>query len=698
MQDAHLEGLTYVQSEPDMLALRRAYDDDVNDSSGFFDNCADSWNQRRNLWNGKTRDQKKHALDAKPWRFASDQEVPVIDPRINTLVALMMNAVRDGNLTAQPVGSNDVERAAATSNFMRWCIDAWVVGFYDQIELTLNHMLEKGYAATFVGWESKKRQHLEQIDIEQIAETAPEVAEMLMDVDREEEVIAMLQETFEGVKKSRARKALKQLRKTGVAEIPIVVGDINRPCICAQDPASDIIIPSYTMDASKMHRAHLRHFMTAQDIENMVAADEVDKRWAKEVIENHMGVTQSELDGPYAQRGYYHYNRNSTLFDSGSKDAEDLVEVVRTFQRFIDPDDGAEGIYQTIWCPKQAKTGTDDYGSFELMNGWDEMPIAITPLTRDTKRILDVRNVSNLLKGNQRQAKVTRDSYIDQMSIAMNPPRTHPAGRPAAQWGAGADFATRRGEENLYRTLDLPDTRRDGVALEEYLDSEADRVMGLSSNDPASMTRQQYYINRALYHVSEVCRLIYKNYQKFGDDEIHFRITGVPDPQTFNKLYNDEELDVRIAYDARMSNPEFVEKAVQNLMALAQNDPDGTYNSREIRTIAAYMTVPQFAQRIVQPEGQAREQILKKVAMDISFIDSGQAVNAQPNGARVALDYLSQYVQQQDIMLKMQQDPAFAERLMNYAQGYEFQISQQQNATIGRIGASPTQLQGITNQ
>ena len=84
------------------------------------------------------------------------------------------------------------------------------------------------------------------------------------------------------------------------------------------------------------------------------------------------------------------------------------------------------------------------------------------------------------------------------MSIAMNPPRTHPAARPPTPWGAGAEFPTRRGEEGLYRTLDVPDTSASGMQFSEYLDEEADKIMGLSANDPVSAARQQYYVNRAL--------------------------------------------------------------------------------------------------------------------------------------------------------------------------------------------------------
>jgi hypothetical protein len=302
MENEYLEELAFAKKEPNINALSEVYRKDLSDHSGYADQCADSYNQRRSWWPGKTLDQKKHQLDAKPWPMASDQEVPVIDPRINTLVALCMNAIRDGNITAYPVNSDDVERAASTSVFIRW-------------------------AATWVGWEKRLRTHLQEIDLEEIAEQAPELVELLADEDRVDEAIAMLQEAFDGVNEKRAKKALKQLRKNGIAEIPVIKGDIDRPVVQAKCPRSDIIYPSYTMDTKNVDRVHIRHFMSIQDLKSAVANEGWDSDWVDDIIEKHMGVTQQDIDGPSGNRSAFLANQSATLFNLGSQDAEDLVEM-----------------------------------------------------------------------------------------------------------------------------------------------------------------------------------------------------------------------------------------------------------------------------------------------------------------------------------------------------------------------------------
>ena len=698
MEDEYLEDLAYVRKEPNIHNLNEVYRKDLSDHSGYADQCADSYNQRRMWWPGKTLDQKKHQLDAKPWPMSSDQEVPVIDPRINTLVALIMNAIRDGNITAAPVDGEDVERAASTTIFIRWMLDSWIPGAYDQIELSLNDMFEKGMAATWVGWEKRLRTHLQEIDLEEIAEQAPELVELLADADREDEAIEMMQTAFDGVNEKRARKALKQLRKNGVAEIPVIKGDIDRPVISAKCPQADIIYPSYTMDTKRVDRVHIRHFMSIQDLKASIHSEGWDEDWVEEIIENHMGMSQQELDGPYGNRNAFLANQSATLFNLGNRDAEDLVEIVRTFQRLVDEEDGAEGYYQTVWAPNQAEGDEENigFGLFELLNGYDEFPIALTTMSRDSKRIYDQRNVSDLLRGNQRQAKVSRDAFVDQLSIMMNPPRTHPAGRPASVWGAGADFATRRGEEGLYKTLDVPNTLREGTDYEQFLIDEADFIMGLKEGSTMALQRQQYYVNRGLIHVAEIARLAYKAYQKFYDGgDIHFRVTNNPDPQTFNQGPDDEDLDIKFFYDVRTQDREYVKDTIETLLKLPQADPTGTVDPSEVVRVATMLAVPQFAGRILRSPEQSQADVISKVSKDLALIASGQSVGAQPNGGEIAINYVTQYAQQPDIQEKLATDPAWAERLSVYVQQYEFQGQQNENAQTGRIGTPPTDLQGI---
>jgi hypothetical protein len=83
MEDTDIsESLTYVSQTPNVNHLRHAYEQTVNELEPYFDLCRDSYDNRRNYWNGKSRDHRKHGSDAFPWEGASDMEAHVIDERI----------------------------------------------------------------------------------------------------------------------------------------------------------------------------------------------------------------------------------------------------------------------------------------------------------------------------------------------------------------------------------------------------------------------------------------------------------------------------------------------------------------------------------------------------------------------------------------------------------------------------------------
>ena len=700
--DDYIKGLTYAEDTPNLQSISEAYHRDTNDNSSTWDVMGDNFDQVRCQWPGKSRNQRKNAEDAKPWRGASDVEVPVIEPRKDRLVALMMNAVHQGNWNALPVSSDDTENAASQGDFLRWMMDCWIPDAYEELELSAHNFVEKGVAATFCGWKKERRTQIERFDLEEIALDGPDgivLAEFLSDEANEEAIILQLQNEFDFVDETIAKKALKQLREEGFADLPVAKGDIDHPIIQGKDPGADIILPPYAMSCKDLNRFHVRHFLTSAEILANVQSQDWNEDWAEDMVENHMGVTQREIDGDYSDRNSYASNRRAHSLDINSKDAPDLAEVVESYIKLVDEDSGAVGIYRCIWSPKQVATKRFEqyYAVYDLMNGLSEFPLSLTPYMRDTKRIYDVRALPERLRGNQRMSKVARDTTIDQFSLAVNPPRTHPSGRPPPVWGSGAKYPVRRGEENSYQTLDIPNTRREGVDLERFLNEEADYITGLNDGDPSSLALQQHFINRWLLHVSEVGRLCYKNFQKLYDGEdIFFRVTNSANAQTISKSTSQDELDFKIVFDTRLSNPDYVQQTIQALVQLKAGNTDGSYNNREIDSITAYLLVPQFASRFVRNPGEVESEILKGVSEDLAAIWSGQQVGARDEGAAIALEYINtSYLPKQSTQTRLQVDPEYAQNMELYIGQYQMQIEQQKNVVRGRLGTEAAELQGV---
>jgi hypothetical protein len=226
----------------------------------------------------------------------------------------------------------------------------------------------------------------------------------------------------------------------------------------------------------------------------------------------------------------------------------------------------------------------------------------------------------------------------------------------------------------------------------------ADKIVGLAVDDPLSPIRQQYFVNKFLSHAQDVIKMAFKCYQRFGPDQVFFRVTGVADPMRFDKGNPDEDFDIKISFDVLNNDPDTQEARLGQFVNLLQLDKNGRINADSLLESMAAAIDPIMADAILQPAEQASQQVVKMVTDDLSKIFAGIEMPARPNGAQIALQVIQQYVAQPDVAQRLQQDEAFRGRLEKYAQQYQFALTQMQNAQIGRIGTAPAQMGGMTTQ
>ena len=201
-------------------------------------------------------------------------ECHVIDERITRLVSLFMASLNRANVRAFPVESGDIGRSRIVSGFLKWMVSSgYIPRFYREMELGANYLLERGLLITYVGLQREDRRFLQELDLNQIAQVSPEVAVAIQDGNDDEELIALLQATFEGTTKKRAKKAIKELRKDGVAELPIVRRQVNAPEVKTLAPDGDFFFPPYVTDPQLSPYCFWRTYYTPQELENKVITD-----------------------------------------------------------------------------------------------------------------------------------------------------------------------------------------------------------------------------------------------------------------------------------------------------------------------------------------------------------------------------------------------------------------------------------------
>lgn len=691
--DDKQEALTIATDEPNVLELATAYTQTLTDLGWFLEGCRDSYNWRRNIWAGKSRDLRKHGSDAFPWDGAADSEAHVISQRIDTYIALFMSALSRANIRANPTESGDIARAKVTSNFLKWMLSSYIPGFKKQMELGANHLLERGIMITHVGWEREDRTFKQRLNLEELALISPDLARIILEKSDDANLIEMLKQQFRGMTDSKAKRVLNDLRKKGEAEFPIVRRTVDRPYVESLSPDSDWFFPAYTTDPQRAPYCFWRTMMTAQELRNKVATEGWDSDWVEYVIKHCAGEREQMVNSS-------NQTRVGQLEFTGAAQ-EDLYEIIYAYQRLTDLEDNSEGIYCTVFhataISRPGKsTGAPPYAKHELLNGYDDYPVVVTKLSEDDKKLYEVITIPEKLRGTQWQVKVERDSRSDRNSLTTLPPVLHPIGRPPPDMGPNVKIPYQRMGEITFGPT--PPYNQGSLELEKTMLEEADGIMGLQLENPLSTQRQQYLITKFLEHVRDVVKLAFKCFQRFGPDEIFFRVTGVPDQQQLTKGNPNEDFDIEITFDVLNNDPETMESRLNAVASLFQFDKNGRISPDAFLEFGMSAIDPIMADKLLLPAEAASEQIVKYVTDDLSKIFAGIEVGARPNGAQVALQIIQQYVQQPDVMQRVQADEAFRERLTKYQQQYAMAITQAQNAQIGRIGTQPAAVGNISTQ
>lgn len=671
--------MIYVQSEPDVGALQDAYDKAVLDQEEYIESCERAYNDRRNMWPGKTSDMRKKGANAFPWDGASDMEVNTIGERIDTYVALLTQALDRSHIKAFPTSHNSVAKASVVSMFLKWMRKSYIPDFKKQMELGANHLLEKGIMVSYVGWKREKRTFKQVVTLQEIEAAMPDLVEIILS-DNVAEAEAFVSSAYPDMSKKRVKKAVSELRMMGVTEISIPRISVDCPIVQSCEPDGEVIFPSYVTDPQRAPYVFWRTFYTPQELEKKAATEGWDAEWVDDAIERLKG--NDSLDNQTA-------SERSQRRDLG--DDQDLIMVVYAYQRLIDEEDGSEGIYCTVFHPD-----TDGYAKHELLNGYDDYPFIVTRLNDNQKRMYETTSFADILRGPQWQIKTERDSRIDRTSMATLPPLFHPAGQPPKEWGPGRRLPYRRLGEIAYGPIPQFDTGSERI--EAQMIAQADKAVGLDLDNPLSALRQQFVVNKFLDHVKDILNLAFKLFQRMGPDEVFFQVTGSPDPQVMSKGDADDNFSIIVSFDTRETDPETVETQMKNIATLMQIDRNGRINVDKLLELLASQINPFIADYVLQPVEEAQDKMLKDISDDLSKIYAGIEMPARPNGAAFAMQLVQAYTQQPDVAQRLQSDEAFAARLQKYAQQYAMMQMQAQNAVTGRLGTSEANVSGVSTQ
>ncbi len=683
-EDSQAEALEFVPDNgPDVHALSLAYADTRTELAEYKSQCDENFNTRMCIWSGKSSDNRKHARAGKepfPWDGASDQDVPLVDELIKCHSAMVMNGVRKANVVASPVGSDDVGRAKVVAQFLKWLLNTQMPEFHTEVERSVNHLLEKGIAVTYQCWISREQKILQTIRLDEIAQVMPEVAAAIMDELMDDQFIDLIVGQF-AVGRRKAQTMLKELRESGETSIPVSQGVESRPSIRALAPDEDVFFPPYTVDVQDAPYVFQVMHYTPTQLREMVLNQGWDEAWAEYVIEHSKGDTEP-LSRPLADL-------------STASDRNDIIEVVYAYQRLMD-EDGVPGIYCTIFHPREGiENMPQAHAKHELLSyAHGQYPFVVTKLEEWSKRLYETRGYPEIAKGFQNQLKVEIDSQIDRAALQF-PPLEYPAGRPPAEWRPGGKIPYRVPGET--RFADMPSLSPASVDVRNEITEQVNRYFGRNATgvDPMeAASKQQDLLNKVFTHLRLSIEQVFSLYQQYGPDEEYYRVTGVQEMQRFDKGNPGERYDFWLNFDISTQDPEHIVERVDAIAKLgAALDKSGTLDTEALLQMAVEQIGPGWGERVILPKETATQKAVEEERQAIAQITSGIDLDVKPNDAHeVKMQVFQQWLQQPDIQEKIQQDEGLQQRIENYAKKRMFQMQQIQNASIGRLGGTPSQF------
>ena len=715
--DPDLQEAPEGEQGPDFGTLKKSFEDCVSNIQPYVEQCQDNFNTRYALWNNQSADGRKHAregakTDPTPWDGASDLRVFLVDEAINSKVAMLCMAFSKAAITAVPVEGNDIKRAKVVSSFMKWLVQTQIPDIGREVELLSNYIQEKGIGATGQFWESTQEKVLTTVTIEELTQMLQQLVQaqvppqpgpdgqpqqpeppqidtpaLLQDPATSGSIEAIFEEIY-GCTRSKAKKMIAQLLSEGKTTVSTLGKEKSRPVVRAFNLDEDLFIPQFSTDLDTAPAIYRIQYFTPEKLRSLVRTDGWDEAWVEEAIEKCRGkllnIAQSEYDRASARS-----------FTFSQQTTTGLVGVVYAYQRLSDSD-GVPGIYLTIFHPDLPPTlGHDGYAKYGLLGyAHGQYPFVLHRREYLSRRLHDSRGIPEPGKPIQDQIKVHKDSRVDAASIAIMPPMGYPSGRPPLKWGAAARVPERRPGE--YHFLDHPRPDGNTDLSEQLLRSDFNQYNGFPSKDgdpQFAAMKNQFEVDKFMVSWSMAFRQIWSLYQQYGSEQVYFRVVGLrqTDPVDFRKGDKGEEFDFVLSFRVdSMDSEATYNKLEQIAKIVATANRDGIVDYSEWMQAMIESVDPVIAERILLPKEIGQQKVVGEMQDMLAKVYAGQDQDIKlGTPPELGLNVIQNYLQGDPVVQRRMQDKEdpFAKRIEKIAKQLQFQITQQENAQIGRLGA-----------
>lgn len=678
----------------------------TRDAFWYYTRSESAYASRLNIWSGQSADGRKHGADLNaqpfPWEGASDMRPRVIDAAVNEQVMLMMQSFTRANPQAVAMDSGDLEYAEKVSNLLKYVLwNQMRPQIRRELQLAANWRQTYGSAVTAVMWDQQLRRTTQEItldglatmlgateDPQQLEMIKQQVMEQVMDPLREEENLRTLMGMSPILKKGPARACLKELQQTGKCEIPVPEVFSAMPRWSALLPMVDIFFPVITDDLQRAPWVAHRERLTESELRDRINTHGYDADWVEKAVERKGFVvdtlTSNLLLLSESRRNFW-----------GILDYErrDLIEIFHFHRKSVD-DDGIPNVWNTVLClGVRDCVGLDEALPYE--HGL--YPYVVHQREQISRTILESRGIPLIADTWEHEIKVQRDARTDRTSISVLPPILVPASRGAMNlsFGPGTKWPSRRGEEISW--MQIPPGDGSSIEVEKAAQTTLDQYLGrMTGNCPPQLAQlhQQDLVDGWLIEMRQVVAQTLQLCQQFmGEDQV-VRIVG-PLSRPWNAGRSEVQgmFDVSLEFDIRDLNHELLKEKFGLLQTVLANDRFGRVDYSKFTELMFRAIDPNMAGAVLQPMDQATQAQVSDEQSALTQMVAGIEPPMQPQSGmnyQLRLQTLQQSIQMNPELQQMiAARPVLSKMVENRIKFLTFQIQQQGNAQIGRVGTAP---------
>lgn len=678
---------------------------------------------RHNLWDNQSEDGRRHSHDGEitmPFEGASDARIPLVDVIINDKVAGSMHSFWRAEVQAKPIKPGDVAKTTSVSNLLSWVRNVPMKEeLIAEVELSAQYMFgdDPGVAVVAIDWLQDTKLVRTPVSFEEMAamyatgaatpqeadpeQMEPEMLADFIDVmtnkDREREALAWIASAFPSVTGSARRKMLRELRKTGAADVPLPSVRENRPTVVTLRFGEDVFFPVGTADVQRARNIHRREWCSAEELRERVATMGWGDDTVEEVIKKGRG--QTIVNGVMSPR------RLSVLTDieiSGPgrvvDETTNLYEIWWSYERRAD-ELGIMGIYVVAWNIA-VKDSWLWAGLSDLPHG--KYPFVIRGRERLGRQVTDSRGMSRPLLTHQQEIKVQRDARSNNTQMLASPPMRRKMMAGAAQLVLGPNAEVPVMKPDDFDLITMPQLTNASMEMEKTTREEAYHYAGVLT--PEADQNRVFMLSQTeadkfnglwgavFEQVLELC-------QKFYSPEELELITGAN-----GELLGIEPDDIQgqwhvaLEIDQRDLNMDFVMKKLDGYGKVLSLDSQGVLDRSQMPIWGATALFPGMASRLIQPMQKVTQKIIDEEQGNVAKM----AVGIEPAMSEDGIDAPQTRLQAMQatlgnsprLAMQYHGDPEFRALLENRQKYLTQQLVQEQNKVVGRLGTMPLQGNG----